>query len=200
MRKRPIVCRPKTIEDCAGDLAEQRQLREQELAERARRRAERDEHQREAEDEGERREDDLRARRGAARRAAAHLVERHAGDERDVARDQRQHARRDERQEARGERGKQRDVLIHAACRRSVDFLQRNHVQASTPASGRTCELHRRQVLEHEVPLPPLGRVRRLQPVLRRTGRANATSASPAYAALPDSASASVGADVRAAA
>ena len=35
MRKTPIVCRPKTIEQDAGDLAEQRQPREQEFAERA---------------------------------------------------------------------------------------------------------------------------------------------------------------------
>ena len=34
-RNTPIVCRPKMIEDDAGDLAEQRQLREQELADRA---------------------------------------------------------------------------------------------------------------------------------------------------------------------
>ena len=89
----------------AGDLAEERQPREQELADRRGRRAERDEDDREANDERERGEEDLSRATARARRLAAHFLERDSRDERDVARDQRQHARRDERQEAGREGG-----------------------------------------------------------------------------------------------
>jgi hypothetical protein len=46
-------------------------------------------------------------------------------------------------------------------------FFERNRRAAATEVLA---ELHRRQVLEHEVPLPALGRIRRLQPAPRRDG------------------------------
>ena len=94
--------------------------------------------------------------------SAAHLVHRHAGDERDVAGDQRQDAGGDERQEARRERREQRDVPVQSI------FCSRIAADGIDVGIRPPVELHRRQVLEHDVPFPALGRVRRLQPVLRR--------------------------------
>ena len=64
------------------------------------------------------------SREVAGARVAAHLLDRHARDERDVARDQRQDARRDERQEPGRERREQRDVLVHALLRSRQSLLQ----------------------------------------------------------------------------
>ena len=108
-----------------------------------------------------------------ARPLAAHFLERHSRDERDVARDQRQHARGHEREKPGRERGKERDVLVHdmlscrfARCR--ITRFPRDRQPVNRRRLRSTGEFHRRQVLEHDVPLPSLGRVRRLQPVLRR--------------------------------
>ncbi len=60
----------------AGDLAENARVAEEELADGARRGAERDENEREAENERERLDDDLPPR--GARRVILHLFERHA--------------------------------------------------------------------------------------------------------------------------
>src|SRR5450759_5252116 len=49
----------------------------------------------------------------------------------------------------------------------SVDLLQADRRERSRGQVRRRVELHRSQVLEHHVPLPPLRRVRRLQPVFR---------------------------------
>ena len=179
-RKTPIVCSPKMISTTPAILLRSGSLREEELADRRRGRAERDEHEREADDEGERGDEHLEARR-RRRRVAAHLLDRDARDERDVAGDQRQYARRHERQEACRERRDQRDVRIHL-----VDLLQpdgrRRHRRRIRPAG----ELHRRQILEHDIPFPALGRVRRLQPVLRRHGtREGQIRRVAAYAGCP---------------
>ena len=104
-----------------------------------------------------------RARRVSAGRLL-HVLERDAGDERDVARHERQDAGRDEREDARDKRREVGDVR-----QESLHFLERNHVRARHRAEV-LAELDRRQVLEHEVPLPALRRVRRLQPVARRHG------------------------------
>src|SRR5438874_2730455 len=77
-------------------------IREQQLAGRAERGAQRDEHQREADDEGDRVQQ--HAPPGVRAEVGGEVADGHAGDERDVGRKQRQHAGRQEREESRGER------------------------------------------------------------------------------------------------
>src|SRR5882762_1203356 len=77
-------------------------IREQQLAGRAERGAERDEHQREPEDEGDRVQQHAPPRVRAE--VGGEIADGHAGDERDVGRKQRQHAGRQEREESRAER------------------------------------------------------------------------------------------------
>jgi hypothetical protein len=88
-----------------GDLAEQRTVVLERLAETGGRHPERDEHDREGEAEQERRREHLRA--------ALPLLdvgERHARDRGQVAGHEREHARRHERDEADGECGEDRGV------------------------------------------------------------------------------------------
>ena len=63
-------------------------------------------------------------------------------------------------------------MICSYPCRSSayslVDFREWNRQVRRGCGAWRSSELHRRQVLEHEVPLPALRRVRGLQPVLRR--------------------------------
>src|SRR6267378_3994540 len=77
-------------------------IREEQLAGRAERGAERDEHQREPEDEGDRVQQHAPPRVRAE--VGGEVADGHAGDERDVGRKQRQHAGRQEREESRAER------------------------------------------------------------------------------------------------
>src|SRR5438067_2177612 len=77
-------------------------IREQQLAGRAERGAQRNEHQREADDEGDRVQQHAPPRVRAE--IGGEVADGHAGDERDVGRKQRQHAGRQEREESRAER------------------------------------------------------------------------------------------------
>src|SRR5215831_11485346 len=51
--------------------------------------------------------------------------------------------------------------------RKSFDLFQWNDFRAWNWPEV-LAEFDRREILEHEIPLPPLGRIRRLQPVARR--------------------------------
>jgi hypothetical protein len=115
----------------------------------------------------------------AHRPLAPHLVERDARDVGEVARDERQHAGRDEREHARAEGRNQRDVFFHVAPGPpSVGPLILHRLERDVGAPRRhsfhlhVVPLHGRQVLVQEVPLPPLGRIRGLQPVAGRHSRA----------------------------
>ena len=96
----------------AGDLGQDPELLVDQRADAAGRGAERDEHAGEAEDEGDRGEEDAPRRALRQRRAGVGVVERDAGDERQVARYQRQHAGRHERQDP-GHQGREIGDVFH---------------------------------------------------------------------------------------